>query len=114
MCINIMGDASFGMSGMDIETASRNGIGITTVVFNNQVMACEKHVLEASTEKYGAMNIGGSYAKVAEGLNVEARRVEKPGEIVPAIKAAIDANAKGRPFLIEAAVKQGYDFSRYS
>lgn len=114
MCINIMGDASFGMSGMDIETGSRNGIGITTVVFNNQVMACEKHVLETSTEKYGAMNIGGSYTKVAEGLNVEARRVEKPGEIVPAIKAAIDANAKGRPFLIEAAVKQGYDFSRYS
>src|SRR6188472_2489412 len=55
LCINVMGDSSFGMSGMDIETASRNDIGIITVVFNNQVMACERHVLEKSTEKFGAL-----------------------------------------------------------
>ena len=35
LCINVMGDCSFGMTGMDIETASRNRIAIFTVVFNN-------------------------------------------------------------------------------
>ena len=34
-----MGDASFGMTGMDIETAARNRIAILTIVFNNGVMA---------------------------------------------------------------------------
>src|SRR5262249_29369721 len=57
-CINVMGDCSFGMTGMDIETASRNRIGILTIVFNNGVMACERHVLETSTKKYDALNVG--------------------------------------------------------
>ena len=81
-CVNVMGDCSFGMTGMDIETAARNGIAILTVVFNNGVMACERHVLETATEKYGALTVGGNYSKVAEGLNVAARRVERPGDIV--------------------------------
>ena len=51
ICVNVMGDCSFGMTGMDIETASRNKIAVLTVVFNNQVMACERHVLETATEK---------------------------------------------------------------
>ena len=113
LCINFMGDASFGMTGMDIETASRNGIGTMTVVFNNSVMACEKHVLEVSTEKYGALNIGGNYSKVAEGLNVASRRVEKPSDIVGAIKEGVATTEKGQPFLLEIVAKQGYDFSRY-
>lgn len=113
LCINIMGDCSFGMSGMDIETASRNGIGILTVVFNNAVMACERHVLETATEKYGALNVGGNYAKVAEGLNVASRRVEDPAEIAAAFKEAIDTTEKGQPYLVEIIAKEGYDFSRY-
>ena len=113
-CINVMGDSSFGMSGMDIETASRNDIGIITVVFNNQVMACERHVLEESTEKFGAVRVLGNYTKVAEGLNVPARRVEKPAEIVPAIKEAVKTTESGKPFLLEIVAKEGYDFSRYA
>ena len=113
LCINVMGDSSFGMTGMDIETASRNGIGILTIVFNNQVMACERHVLETSTEKYGAMKVGGNYTKVAEGLNVAATRVEKPANISGAIKEAIKVTESGAPFLLEIVAKEGYDFSRY-
>jgi acetolactate synthase I/II/III large subunit len=113
LCINVMGDSSFGMSGMDIETASRNRIGILTVVFNNGVMACERHVLETSTKKYGALTVGGNYTKVAEGLNVAAQRVEKPADIVPAIKQAVKTTESGKPFLLEIIAKEGYDFSRY-
>jgi thiamine pyrophosphate-dependent acetolactate synthase large subunit-like protein len=109
-----MGDCSFGMTGMDIETAARNRIGILTVVFNNGVMACERHVLETATEKFGALTVGGNYAKVAEGLNVASRRVEKPAEIAPALKTAIETTSRGAPFLLEFIVKEGYDFSRYS
>jgi acetolactate synthase-1/2/3 large subunit len=113
LCVNIMGDASIGMTGMDIETAARNGIAILTIVFNNGVMAAERDVLELSTKKYGALTIGGNYTKVAEGLNVAAMRIAKPGDIVPAIKDAVRVTETGAPFLLEILVKEGYDFSRY-
>jgi acetolactate synthase-1/2/3 large subunit len=113
LCINFMGDASFGMTGMDIETAARNKIGIMTVVFNNAVMACERNVLEVSTAKYGALDIGGNYAKVAEGLGVAARRVSDPAELVGAIKDGIKTTERGEPFLLEVVAKEGYEFSRY-
>jgi acetolactate synthase-1/2/3 large subunit len=113
LCINVMGDASFGMTGMDIETAARNNIGILTIVFNNAVMACERHMLEKSTVKYDALDIGGNYAKLAESLNVASHRVEKPADIAPKIKEAIETTQKGKPFLLEIAAKEGYEFSRY-
>ena len=113
LCINFMGDASFGMTGMDIETAARNKIGILTIVFNNAVMACERQVMEISTRKYDAIDIGGDYRKIAEGLNVAALRVEHPGQIIPALKEGISVTQSGAPFLIEIMAKQGYEFSRY-
>ena len=113
LCVNIMGDASIGMTGMDIETAARNRIGILTIVFNNGVMAAERDVLQLSTKKYGALTIGGNYTKVAEGLNVAAMRIEKPGDIAPAIKDGVRVTETGAPFLLEVVVKEGYDFSRY-
>jgi acetolactate synthase-1/2/3 large subunit len=114
LCVNVMGDAAIGMTGMDIETASRNRIGILTVVFNNGVMGAERDVLKVSDEKYGAMTVGGNYTKVAEGLNVAARRVVKPGDIVSGIKEAVGVTEKGDPFLLEFVVKEGRDFSRYA
>jgi acetolactate synthase I/II/III large subunit len=113
LCVNIMGDASIGMTGMDIETAARNRIGILTIVFNNGVMAAERDVLQLSNKKYGALTVGGNYTKVAEGLNVAAMRIEKPGDITPAIKDAVRVTEAGAPFLLEVVVKEGYDFSRY-
>ena len=114
LCINIMGDAAIGMTGMDIETAARYGIGTLTIVFNNGVMAAERQVLKISDEKFGAMAVGGNYAKVAEGLNVASTRIEKPSEIVPAIKDAVEITQSSAPFLLEIVVKEGYDFSRYN
>jgi acetolactate synthase-1/2/3 large subunit len=113
LCVNIMGDAAIGMTGMDVETAARNRIAILTVVFNNGVMAAERDVLRLSTKKYGALTVSGNYAKVAEGLNVAAMRIVKPGDIAPAIKDAVRVIESGAPFLLEIMVKEGYDFSRY-
>ena len=75
-------------------------------------MAAERDVLVLATKKYRAMDVGGNYAKVAEGLNVNSRRVEMPEDIIPAIKEAVSVVKSGAPFLLEFVVKQGYDFSR--
>jgi acetolactate synthase I/II/III large subunit len=114
LCINVMGDAAIGMTGMDIETAARNKIAILTIVFNNGVMGAEREELKISDKKYGAMTVSGNYSKVAEGLNVASTRVEKPDHIVPAIKEAVAVTEKGSPFLLEFVVKEGHDFSRYN
>ncbi len=111
LCINIMGDSAIGMTGMDLETAARNGIAILTIVFNNGVMAAERHVMESSTAKYAAIDVGGNYAKLADALNVSSMRVEKPEAIIPAIKEAIAVTQGGKPFLLEFMVKEGYDFT---
>jgi acetolactate synthase-1/2/3 large subunit len=114
LCVNVMGDSAIGMTGMDIETAARNKIAILTVVFNNGVMGAERDVLKISDAKYGAMTVGGNYAKVAEGLNVASNRVERPADIAPAIKEAVAVTEQGAPFLLEFVVKEGRDFSRYN
>lgn len=111
LCINIMGDAAIGMTGMDIETAARNGIATLTIVFNNGVMAAERHVMTNSIEKYNAIDVGGNYAKMAEALNVPSLRVEDPGDIVKGIETAVAGTQKGKPFLLEFVVKEGYDFT---
>lgn len=113
LCINIMGDAAIGMTGMDLETAARNRIGTLTIVFNNGVMAAERDVLPISIAKYNSLIVGGNYAKVADGLGVESQRIEEPDGFVPALKQAIRTTEEGRPYLIECVTKEGYDFSRY-
>jgi len=113
LCVNVMGDAAFGMTGLDIETAARNRIPILTIVFNNGIMAAERGVLSISTQKYGALDVGGNYSKVAEGLNVDSNRIDKPAAIVPAIKEAVAVTETGKPFLLEFLVKEGHEFSRY-
>jgi thiamine pyrophosphate-dependent acetolactate synthase large subunit-like protein len=67
----------------------------------------------AATEKYGALTVGGNYAKVADGLGVAAVRVERPDAFVPALREAVKTTESGAPFLIECVVKEGYEFSRY-
>ena len=113
LCINVMGDAAIGMTGMDLETAARDRIAILTVVLNNGIMAAERDVLIVSDEKYGAMTVGGNYTKVAEGLGVAAERVEAPGDFIPALERGIAVTEAGAPFLIECMVKEGQSFSRY-
>jgi thiamine pyrophosphate-dependent acetolactate synthase large subunit-like protein len=76
-------------------------------------MAAERSVLPISTKKYGALDVGGNYTKVAEGLGVASRRVDKPADIVPAIKGAVDVVGGGAPYLLEFVVKEGQEFSRY-
>ena len=112
LCINIMGDAAIGMTGMDLETAARNDIAILTIVFNNNVMAAERDVLVTATKKYGAMNVGGNYTKVAEGLGVQSKRIEEPADFIPALDMAQEVTKSGKPFLLECVVKEGYEFSR--
>ena len=111
--INIMGDAAFGMSGLDIETASRSEIPILTVVLNNGVMTHYYDHMPFATERWNSNALGGEYAEVARGLGAYAEKVSDPSEIAPAIQRALAANREGQPALLEMKSKEEENISRY-
>jgi len=112
--INIMGDAAFGMAGLDLETACRASIPITTVVLNNGVMTHYYDHMPYATEHWNSNALGGDYTVVAEGLGAYAQKVSTPDQLAPAIKNAIAANHKGQPALIEVLTKEEETVSRFS
>lgn len=111
--INVMGDASFGMAGLDIETAARSEIPILTVVLNNGVMTHYYDHMPYATEHWGSNALGGEYAKVAEALGAYGERVESPDEVAPAIQRALAANHEGKPALLEMMTKEEETIARY-
>lgn len=104
--INVMGDAAFGMAGMDIETAARSKIGTLTIVLNNSVMTYYSHHMPFASKQWGTNRFTGEYAKVADGLGAYAEKVEHPDNIAPAIKNAVSANRQGQPALLEIISKE--------
>ena len=110
-CVNFMGDAAFGMTGLDFETAVRCGIPITTIVLNNSARAIERHALVVSHDRYRTRDIGGNYADLGKAMGGYAERVEKPAEIIPALERARKMNADGRAVLLEFITSEEIEFS---
>jgi len=113
LCINVMGDAAIGFTGMDFETAARERIPILTIVLNNFSMACELGIMKVSTEKYRSTDITGNYADMARAFSGYAERVERPQEIVPALRRAIQATEEGRPALLEVLTSREVEVSTF-
>jgi acetolactate synthase I/II/III large subunit len=99
-CVNFMGDAAFGMTGLDFETAVGCGIPITTIVLNNSSGAIERRGL-AHPDASPTRVSGANYAELGRSLGGYAERVEKPAEIIPAIQRARRMNDEGRAVLLE-------------
>ncbi len=106
LCVNFMGDAAFGMVGMDFETAVRLRIPILTIVINNALMGGYNKFLPISTEKYGARYLSGNFSKVADGLGGYTERIKKPEDIVPALRRCIAEVEAGRATLLEIITRE--------
>ena len=111
LCVNFMGDAAFGMTGLDFETAVRCGIPILTVVLNNSAMAIEIPHLVVSHDKYGTRDIGGRYADLGRAMGGWSERVERPEDIAGAFARARKATEGGQAALLEFITSQETRFS---
>ena len=109
--VNFMGDAAFGMTGLDFETAARNSIPILTVVLNNSTMAIETTHMARSHELYGTRDIGGNYADMALAMGGWAERVADPADVGPAILRARKATEEGQASLLEFITSEETAFS---
>ncbi len=100
-CVNFMGDAAFGMTGLDFETAVRSNIPICTVVLNNDDMAVEVPHMEVSNDRFGSRGLYGRYSDMALAMGGWSERVDDPEDVGPALERAHKATEDGNSALLE-------------
>jgi thiamine pyrophosphate-dependent acetolactate synthase large subunit-like protein len=105
-CVNFMGDAAFGMTGLDFETAVRSGIPILTVVLNNSSMAVETEHMKGSHALFRTRDLQGNYADMAKAMGGWSERISDPAQIKDAIQRARKVTESGRAALIEFVTAQ--------
>ena len=106
LVVHLLGDASFGMTGMEIETAARMGIPTLTIVVNNggtggALMTADR----PNAAPLSMAALGGDFSMVARGLGAYSERVEQPGELIPAFRRAIRATEDGQAALVEVITR---------
>lgn len=110
-CVNFMGDAAFGMTGLDFETAVRCGIPILTVVLNNSSMAIETSHMAVSHDRYRTRDIGGDYLAMGQAMGGYAERIDNPQDIAAAFQRARKATEDGQAALLEFITSEETAFS---
>lgn len=106
--IAYVGDGAWGISLNELLTCAREKIGVTVVVFNNGQWGAEKknHV-DFYSRRYQAVNLENpSWSGIARSFGCDGVTVEKLGDVGPALRAAVKAQAEGRTTVLEMMVTQ--------
>lgn len=111
--VNLLGDASLGMSLQELATAAKHNIPVVVVVLNNSLFGlirqqqnllfeqrCISTDLEYENHVQGHSR-GLDFVATARGMGVEAELVDGPDQIQGALARAFSQN---RPYLIEVLV----------
>ena len=88
--VSLTGDGGFNMMLGELETARRLGLGFTVVVVNNAASGYVKalqHLMYGAGAYHASDLAETNYAKVAEAMGVRGIRVERPGDLGPALEA---------------------------
>jgi acetolactate synthase-1/2/3 large subunit len=100
----LAGDGGWGYSMADVETATRVGLPILTLLLNNSTLGWIKHTAagrypgEMVSEDFAP---GVNYAEGAHGLGAEVARVDNMQDFEAALRSAL-SDRTPRPWLIEA------------
>ena len=105
MCVAFMGDAAFGMSGLDMETAARAELPITVVLLNNGIMATYPGGTPTAREQFGVTKMTGDYGQIAMGMGCEGLYVTDASELPGAIKQAEILNKEGKTVMIDVKTR---------
>ncbi len=101
LVVNVMGDASVGMTGMDWETAARENIPILTVIKHDSIFSgYDRHIPE-SIKRYQTSTQKGDYASVAKALGCHSEKVEQASDLRPALERGIQATRDGQPAVVD-------------
>ena len=106
LVVHLLGDASFGMTGMEVETAVRMGFPILTIVVNNGGTGGGLMSMDRPGAAPPSMaQLGGNFSVVAQGLGAYAERVQEPADLVAAYRRAIRATEEGQSAVVEVMIK---------
>ncbi len=106
LVVHVLGDASFGMVGMEVETAVRMELPTLTVLLNNGGTGGGLMAMDRPNAAPAAMaQLGGNFTMVAQGLGAHAERVEQPGDLASAFRRAIQATEAGQAALVEVMIR---------
>jgi len=111
--VSFLGNAAFGMVGMDFETAVRENIPILVILVNNSLLGGYQGHHPVASERYNLNRQTGDYVKIAEGMGGYSERVEQPDNIIPALQRAKKSIDSGKAALLEVITREELDFSVY-
>jgi acetolactate synthase-1/2/3 large subunit len=100
----LSGDGTFGLNGMEFDTACRHNIPVLCVIGNDQAWGMIKHGQELTYgfDRTCACDLGPvRYDKMVEALGGHGEFVEKPGDIRPALERALKS---GKPACVNVLV----------
>ncbi|QCI66392.1 thiamine pyrophosphate-dependent enzyme [Phreatobacter stygius] len=108
--VSITGDGGFLFGVQELATAVQYGIGLVTVLFNNEAYG---NVRRDQEQRFGNRLIGADlvnpdFLALARAFRLDGYRVHSPAELRPVLQAAIAAD---RPSLIEVVVPRGSEVS---
>ena len=98
-----VGDGSFGLTAMEVETAARHGLFIVVIVSNNAGWGDVRHEQDAffGPDRHVASNLSPArYDRLAEALGAAGEHVEQLAEVRPALQRAVE---RGGCTVIDAA-----------
>lgn len=104
--VSITGDGGFMFGMPELACAVQHGIGLVTIVFNNNAFG---NVRRDQQERFESHLIGADldnpdFMKLAEAFGADGYRVASPQELKPVLAKAIDAD---RPAIIEVVIERG-------
>jgi acetolactate synthase I/II/III large subunit len=106
LSVNFIGDAGFGQTANDFETAVRSDLPIMTVLVNNGVMGGYGAYMPDAVEKYKSSSLGGDYTAMAQAMGGYAERIEKASDVRDALTRGIQQTEAGNPVLLEFMTKE--------
>ena len=106
LSVNFVGDAGFGQTANDFETAVRAELPILTVLVNNGVMGGYGAYMPDAVERYQASSMGGDYTGMAKAMGAYAERIESAGDVRAALLRGIEQTQAGKPALLEFITRE--------
>ncbi len=108
----VTGDGAFQMYMKELPTAAQYKAGCTWVVLNNSALGWVKYnQTQSAGWDTSTFEVQPDFVKWAEACQCHGKKVEKPSEIEPALKEALEFNRKGTPAVIDITI--GLDMSHF-
>lgn len=106
LSVNFVGDAGFGQTANDFETAVRCRIPILTVLINNGCMGGYGAYMPAAVDKYQASSLSGDYTGMVKAMGGYAERIEEASGIRNALIRGIKETQAGNPAMLEIMTRE--------